>query len=68
MPKFESALNNLLDTIQAEHNLPGYDCSVWQHGKEIYRRMKGAADLETGTPITENTLYNIYINFKILAS
>lgn len=66
MAKFESVLNALLDTIQAEHNLPGYDCAVWQHGKEIYRRMKGVADLETGAPITEHTLYNIYSNTKVI--
>ena len=66
MPKFTSALTALLDTIQAEHNLPGYDCAVWQNGREIYRHMAGMADLETGTPVTEDTLYNIYSNTKVI--
>jgi len=66
MPKFAPALTTLLNTIQAEHNLPGYDCAVWQNGKEIYRCMKGVSDLETQTPITKDTLYNIYSNTKVI--
>ena len=66
MAKFEAPLNALLDEIQTEYKLPGYDCAVWQHGKEIYRRMAGVSDLTTGTPVTENTLYNIYSNTKVI--
>ena len=66
MARFESALNRLLDDFMNEYSLPGYDCAVWQHGKEIYRRMAGVADLETGAPITGNTLYNLYSNTKVI--
>jgi len=66
MPKFTSVLDQLLDAIQAEYSLPGYDCAVWQNGREIYRRMSGAADLETQTPVTDQTLYNIYSNTKVI--
>lgn len=66
MIKFEANLTSLLDAVQAEYKLPGYDCAVWQHGTEIYRHMKGVADIETGHPITEHTLYNIYSNTKVI--
>ena len=66
MARFESALNRLLDDFMNEFALPGYDCAVWHHGKEIYRRMAGVADLETGAPITGNTLYNLYSNTKVI--
>ena len=66
MAKFEDKLTELLERIREEYNLPGYDCSVWQNGQEIYRRMTGFADLETETPVTENTLYNMYSNTKVV--
>jgi len=66
MVKFESALNRILDDFMEEFSLPGYDCAVWQHGQEIYRRISGAADLETGTPVTRSTLYNLYSNTKVI--
>ena len=66
MAKFTEYLSAVLDDVMAEYNMPGYDCSVWQGGKEVFRRMKGVADLESGTPITENTLYNLYSNTKVI--
>ena len=66
MVKFESALDRILDDFMEEFSLPGYDCAVWQHGQEIYRRISGAADLETGTPVTRSTLYNLYSNTKVI--
>lgn len=67
MAKFEHALDRVLNDFKEEFGLPGYDCAVWQHGQEIYRRMAGVSDLETGTPIAKNTLYNIYSNTKVIA-
>lgn len=67
MAKFEKALTALLDSFKEEYRVPGYDCSVWQHGREIYRRMAGFANLENGAPITGDTLYNIYSNTKVIA-
>ena len=64
MAKFESALSRILDDFMAEFSLPGYDCAVWQHGQEIYRRISGVSDIETGTPITRSTLYNLYFGRK----
>ena len=67
MPKFENSLNRLLDDFRAEFNVPGYDCSVWHNGREIYRRMDGVEDLNTGAPVTADTVYNLYSNTKVIA-
>ncbi|MBQ8610913.1 MAG: beta-lactamase family protein [Oscillospiraceae bacterium] len=66
MANFTDLLTVLLDEHMEEFGLPGYDCAVWRDGKEIYRRMVGVADLATGAPITESTLYNIYSNTKVI--
>ena len=66
MSAFAPKLTRLLDDIQAENHLPGFDCAVWHQGREIYRYMKGVADLETGAPITPTTLYNLYSNTKVI--
>ena len=67
MHSFAPNLTALLDSVQAEYQLPGFDCAVWQHGKEIYRYMKGVADCATQAPITSSTLYNLYSNTKVIA-
>lgn len=67
MHSFAPKLTALLDSVQAEYQLPGFDCAVWQHGKEIYRYMKGVADCTTQAPITSSTLYNLYSNTKVIA-
>lgn len=66
MASFEKNLTQLLGSIREEYNLPGVDCVVYHHHQQVYRHMEGVADLETGTPITEDTLYNIYSNTKVI--
>jgi len=66
MANFAAALDRVFDEFQAEYQVPGYDCAVWHHGQEIYRRMEGVADLETGASITDRTLYNMYSNTKVV--
>ena len=66
MVKFEVELTALLEQTREAYGLPGCDCSVWQNGQEIYRKIVGVEDLKTGTPLTENTLYNIYSNTKVV--
>ena len=56
MASFEKKLTAHLERFAAEYNLPGYDCAVYHHHKEVYRHMSGVADLETSTPITRDTL------------
>lgn len=67
MASFEKNLTEFLNQVMAEYKLPGYDCSVYHHHQEIYRHREGFADLETKTPITENTLYNLYSNTKVIS-
>jgi len=67
MAKFDTALTTLLEQFRNQGVLPGYDIAVWQDGKEIYRQMAGYADLATATPITGDTLYNLYSNTKVIA-
>ncbi len=67
MNALESKLTTFLDSYMAEYGLPGYDCSVWQHGKEIYRHSKGFADVENQKPYTKDTLLHIYSNTKVIA-
>lgn len=66
MASFEKKLTAHLDRFAAEYQLPGYDCAVYHHHKEVYRHMSGVADLETSTPITRDTLYNLYSNTKVI--
>lgn len=67
MARFEKNLTALLGQLREEKAIPGLDCAVWQNGQEIYRHMEGVADLASGTPITEDTCYNIYSNTKVIA-
>lgn len=66
MVQLEKDLTALLEQIREEDHLPGIDCSVWHHHQPVFRHMSGVEDLETGAPITENTLYNIYSNTKVI--
>lgn len=66
MASFEKALTAHLNRFMAEYSLPGYDCAVYHNHKEVYRHMEGLADLESGTPITRDTLYNLYSNTKVI--
>ncbi len=67
MIKLESKLTTFLDDFMAEYGLPGYDCSVWQHGQEIYRHSAGYADVENRVPYSAGTLLHIYSNTKVIA-
>ncbi len=51
----------------AEYHMPGYDCAVWQYGKEICRIQNGFADVEKQVPYGKNTLLHIYSNTKVIA-
>jgi len=66
MVTLEKDLTALLEQIREEDHLPGIDCSVWHHHEPVFRYMAGVEDLATGAPITENTLYNIYSNTKVI--
>ena len=67
MAKFQKNLDEFLNEIMEENRIPGLDCAVWHKGKEIYRKMLGVADIEKQTPITKDTLYNLYSNTKVIS-
>ncbi len=67
MNKLEKKLTAFLDAFADEYSIPGYDCVVYHHHAPIYRRMRGYADVEALLPISENTLYHIYSNTKVIA-
>ena len=62
----EKYLTDFLDSEMETWGIPGYDCSIYHHHKEIYRHCNGYADLESRRPITKNTLYNVYSNTKVI--
>ncbi|MBO5070111.1 MAG: beta-lactamase family protein, partial [Roseburia sp.] len=66
MALFEKYLTEFLDSEMKKYNMPGYDCSIYHHHKEVYRHSNGFADLGSKRPITKNTLYNIYSNTKVI--
>ncbi len=63
----EIDLTAFLDGFMSEYNIPGYDCSVWHKGREIYRQSKGYSDAENKISYSSNTLLHIYSNTKIIA-
>ena len=66
MASFDKILIDLMDSHAEKYRVPGFDCSVFHNHEEIFRYRAGYADLETKTPITENTLYNLYSNTKVI--
>ncbi|MBE6891313.1 MAG: beta-lactamase family protein [Ruminococcaceae bacterium] len=66
MTDMKANLDRFLIRRVEEGHIPGVDCSVFHHHKEIYRFQYGYADIENKIPITENTLYNIYSNSKVI--
>lgn len=59
------ALTDLLDRIP-ELGVPGTDCVVYHHRKEVYRHQSGYADLEAKRPMDPEQLYNTYSASKLI--
>ena len=57
-------LDLLLERFVKE-GLPGCGLIVTQHGKTLYEHYTGVTDLETGTPVTENTVFRMASMSKI---
>ena len=62
----QSAVIDYLNKASGLYAVPGFDVSVYHHHKEILRYRAGYRDVENRLPITENTLYNIYSNTKVI--
>ena len=63
---FQNIITRYLDRAAERYNIPGLDLSVYHHHTEVFRYRRGYADVENLTPISENTLYNIYSNTKVI--
>lgn len=64
MSKF-TELSTLLESLI--HRGPaGCACGIAQNGKVLYEDYFGKADIESGRPITENTVYRLYSMSKVL--
>lgn len=57
-------LKNFLDHMATERS-PGNAVAVYQNGKLVYKYASGYADLESGTPLSGDELFNIYSCSKI---
>ena len=64
MAKFTD-LDRLLQQF-AGSTVPGCGCVVAQRGKILYEGYYGAADLETGRPVTADTVYRLYSMTKVI--
>lgn len=63
---FQNVLSDFLNRAIERYRIPGMDLSVYHNHQEIFRFCAGCGDVENNVPITENTLYNIYSNTKVI--
>ena len=57
-------IKKLLDRSESL-GIPAMDLTIYHKGKEVFREIRGVCD-EEGTPLTENTLFNIYSCSKFI--
>ena len=54
-----SSLESAIESLLEEHGVPGFAGGLIRDGELVWARGFGAADLESGRPMTERTLINI---------
>lgn len=52
-----SAFEEFVTTVMAEENIPGLAVAVARHGETIYSKGFGVRDIESGHPVTAQTLF-----------
>lgn len=57
-----------LDRFIEDGKLPNYDVAVLRRGRLAYRRLAGLANVETGAPLKEDTIFRIYSMTKPITS
>ena len=62
------SIDKHFDRYVDEGRLAGYAVAVARHGKVAYFSMYGSKDSETGTPITDDTIYRIFSMTKPITS
>ena len=63
-----SDLQKYLDTILVREKVPGFDCKVLHHGKEVFRYQGGYKDRENKIPVKGDELYMLSMGGYISAS
>ena len=63
-----SKLTAFLDSLQTDYNVPGCDCVVFHHHRQVYRRMAGWADAAHTRTVSDTDLYYLFSASKRLAS
>lgn len=61
-----SDLKNYLDTILVREKVPGFDCKVLHHGKEVFRYYAGYSDKENKIPMNGKEMFFLYSASKII--
>ncbi|MBE7036645.1 MAG: beta-lactamase family protein [Ruminococcaceae bacterium] len=61
-----NALTALLDRLPQEAGIPGADCVVYHHRKEVYRHQSGYSDIAAKKPVETDVLYNVYSASKLV--
>lgn len=58
-PAARQAIDALLAGAVTDPKGPGMALAVYQHGRLVYAKAAGLANLETGTPITPQTIFHV---------
>lgn len=61
-----SKLNDYLDRVVNEYDVPGVDCIVYKGHEMIYRYYTGMSDRENSKPMNGNEIYMIFSMTKML--
>ena len=59
------AVDDYLDSFYREKNIPGTGLAVSLRGRVIHRHFTGFANVETGEPFGEKTIFNLYSATKV---
>ena len=61
-----SYMEDFLNSLVSEHQIPGVDCIVKKRHETIFRHHAGFADKEVGKPMTGSELFNLYSATKAI--
>jgi CubicO group peptidase (beta-lactamase class C family) len=67
-PASRQAFDTIFEDVFEHYDLPGLALGVIQDGEVIYRRTAGKARVDTGEPITPDTLFKIASNSKAMTT
>ena len=60
-----SALDQFLETLPEQHNVPAYDLMVCFDGNLVYRKFGGIMDRQTGVPMRSDAVWQMYSSTKM---